>query len=139
MPTKRKIQTPIGERFGSLTVLSEAPDLVYTNKVVRACEVQCDCGTIKVVQLFALLNGVTNSCRCYATSLKIKEQERELQLEAEREIERNRPTNCLKKRIRRIELMLCTGALPKHKQTMYTIKLFKLTDQLLCLSETKWI
>lgn len=52
----------VGRRFGRLTVI----DLDYITKHGNSywiCE--CDCGTIKSIARFHLLNGHTTSCGCY--------------------------------------------------------------------------
>lgn len=55
--------TPIGEKFGRLTVLGDAP---RTHKYLRRVFAKCDCGTIKDYQLGNLRNGITKSCGCIA-------------------------------------------------------------------------
>lgn len=50
----------IGERYGRLTVVSDAASSTHRRRV----NVICDCGTEKAVPLDALRNGSTRSCSC---------------------------------------------------------------------------
>lgn len=55
-----------GQRFGRLTVVSRADDVVYDNGkkyVVWKC--QCDCGNISHVWALNLANGHVRSCGCF--------------------------------------------------------------------------
>lgn len=53
--------TPIGQKFGRLTVTGDAP---RTHKYLRRVFAKCECGTVKDYQLSNLLNGITKSCGC---------------------------------------------------------------------------
>lgn len=56
----------IGNKYGRLTVIEDAPDKVYKNGAhdrVEKC--LCDCGKIKFVKLGQLKSGHTRSCGCY--------------------------------------------------------------------------
>lgn len=48
----------IGKKFGKLTVLAKCEDSKYKYKC------RCDCGTIKCISKYKLLNGSTKSCGC---------------------------------------------------------------------------
>lgn len=55
----------IGNRFGMLTVLSEAePKRVKERAMLRCVNVICDCGTRKIVTLRDVRCGDTKSCGC---------------------------------------------------------------------------
>lgn len=55
----------IGERFGSLTVLSLAePYVSPKGSVVRRWKCACDCGNIAYVRAHSLTSGTTKSCGC---------------------------------------------------------------------------
>jgi len=65
MPAAKPI-TPL-MRFGRLTILREIePHRVRSGATRRRFECRCDCGTIKPIQLAALVNGLTVSCGCFA-------------------------------------------------------------------------
>lgn len=49
-----------GDRYGRLTIISEAPNLNQYRKFF----VECDCGTGKVVPLASMRSGKTKSCGC---------------------------------------------------------------------------
>ena len=55
---------PLGEKFGLLTVMSEADDIVTGSGPKRAVLVECSCGTVKVVQLADIKSGNSTSCGC---------------------------------------------------------------------------
>lgn len=57
----REWPTLIGERFGMLTVIGQAPS---TEKGQRRWICQCDCGTQKIVWGSNLRRGTTVSCGC---------------------------------------------------------------------------
>jgi hypothetical protein len=52
----------INQRFGSMVVIKMFPAKHGAGRAVMA---QCDCGTIKKVQLYDLRSGRTASCGCY--------------------------------------------------------------------------
>lgn len=55
-----------GQRFGFLTVISEADRKRKPNGAsYRVFNVKCDCGVIKTVALSSLSEGVTVSCGCF--------------------------------------------------------------------------
>lgn len=61
-----KRENVIGNKYGRLTVLEDAPDKVYKNGAhdrVEKCI--CECGKIKFVRLGKLKSGHTKSCGCY--------------------------------------------------------------------------
>lgn len=61
------LRIAVGQRFGRLTVLAEAPRKLIENngpKRLRCFEMSCDCGNVKVVMLASLMLGRTNSCGC---------------------------------------------------------------------------
>lgn len=66
----RPVKMKIGDRFGRLTVLSRAPDLVKT-QTRWLC--RCDCGTEKVIYA-THLRSQTVSCGCYAREQASKRQ-----------------------------------------------------------------
>ncbi len=60
----------VGKKYNRLTILKEIESKTYTRKSgskknVRMVEVQCDCGTIKTMQLNAVVNGRNVSCGCF--------------------------------------------------------------------------
>ena len=60
-----KEQTPIGKKFGFLTILSDAePTLRCDGHDMRMVTCQCDCGVIKDVPYTRVKNGNTKSCGC---------------------------------------------------------------------------
>jgi len=63
MPSKRE-PAPIGKKFGMLTILSEAPDVIRGKNNVRFVNCQCECGKFRSVNLVSLLNFQTRSCGC---------------------------------------------------------------------------
>lgn len=54
----------INQRFGKLTVLSEAEKIVYKNGTAIQWNCQCDCGNTKKVRTSNLTSGNTTSCGC---------------------------------------------------------------------------
>lgn len=65
----------IGNKYGRLTVIEDAPDKVYKNGAhdrVEKC--LCDCGKIKFVKLGQLKNGRTKSCGCYHDEISRERQ-----------------------------------------------------------------
>jgi hypothetical protein len=54
--------TPIGETFGRLTVIEEAPRV---KKYVRRVSAMCSCGTVRDYDLDKLFTGNTKSCGCF--------------------------------------------------------------------------
>jgi hypothetical protein len=60
----RKIPTPVGEKYGQLTVLGDAEDIVTPKLRSRAVLVQCDCGNKKAVRFTDLRSGNSTSCGC---------------------------------------------------------------------------
>ena len=54
----------IGERFGSLVVLSEVPKEERPNQAGRYYKCLCDCGNIKIIYGHNLKTGNTRSCGC---------------------------------------------------------------------------
>ena len=68
----RKIKpTPIGEKFGRLTVIDDAPWYQYPNTNARARQVlcRCDCGNEIIVRMTYLKTGHTQSCGCYKNDM----------------------------------------------------------------------
>lgn len=65
-------------RFGRLTVLGDAPDIVSPSGfAAKAACVRCDCGVEKVVRAGDLKNGYTTSCGCFQreiTAVRIAER-----------------------------------------------------------------
>lgn len=55
----------IGQKFGRLTVIEDAPDYVYKSGRNRVEKCKCDCGKITFVKLSKLKSGNTKSCGCY--------------------------------------------------------------------------
>lgn len=58
------MQSVDGERFGRLTVVSEAPRRIYPTQTARVMLCKCDCGNVKEVKLAALRSGAARSCGC---------------------------------------------------------------------------
>ena len=56
-----RLDIEIGQRFGHLTIIKE---VCRKQKYRRRFLVKCDCGTIKEVNLQAMLSGGTRSCGC---------------------------------------------------------------------------
>jgi len=59
---KIKVEIPVGEKFGRLTVLGRVK---RENKKNVEVECQCECGTIKIIRLCHLKGGNIKSCGCY--------------------------------------------------------------------------
>lgn len=57
---KRKYPTPVGQRFGKLTVLGDA-DKRHGNRYVTC---QCDCGNVTDIYLSNVLSSRSTSCGC---------------------------------------------------------------------------
>lgn len=65
----------IGQRFGRLTVIDRAENSTSKSGRKRTrwlC--QCDCGTIKSIDRYALINGSAQSCGCLKKELLSKKQ-----------------------------------------------------------------
>lgn len=60
MPLKANIKT--GQEFGRWTILNEASRNKHKQRRFK-CE--CNCGTIKIVNMRSLLSGASTSCGCY--------------------------------------------------------------------------
>ncbi|GDY37690.1 hypothetical protein ACINB_35820 [Acidovorax sp. NB1] len=58
---KQKHQAPKGSKFGRLTVIDDTPNRDSGNRKVLC---RCSCGVEKLVGVWELANGVTNSCGC---------------------------------------------------------------------------
>lgn len=58
----------VGQVFGKLTVISDAPSLTNGKKKTRAFSCHCECGQIAVVRGSHLLNGHAKSCGCDSRS-----------------------------------------------------------------------
>lgn len=54
----------VGQTFGMLNVINTAPPRLVTNKFRIRYEVECDCGTKKIVFADNLIAGRTKSCGC---------------------------------------------------------------------------
>lgn len=64
-PSINRIDVPVGERFGRLIVVKEAPIRINNNgKVKRYFVLHCDCGNEATVALSGLRHGGTSSCGC---------------------------------------------------------------------------
>lgn len=65
----RRIVVQKGDKYGRLTVVCEAePRKTLSGgrqRAIRRFEVECECGTVKSVQLTALRDGGTISCGCF--------------------------------------------------------------------------
>ena len=55
----------IGQSYGNLTVISEAPSKPMSGRYVRCVNVVCACGNKAEVFLTALRSGSTTSCGCF--------------------------------------------------------------------------
>lgn len=62
----KKIVIQAGERYGRYTLVERAA----SRKGATYWVCQCDCGTVKEVQLSHLRNGTTQSCGCYRDEVK---------------------------------------------------------------------
>lgn len=68
---KLKRENLIGQKFGLLTVLDNAPDYIQPNgNKVKMCRCKCDCGKETIVRTGGLKNGTTKSCGCLRTNRK---------------------------------------------------------------------
>ncbi len=67
-----KLKSHIGIRYGRLLVIDDSLYQHPPSGKVRACKVQCDCGTIKIVRLNTLVLGLTQSCGCIFTEMIVK-------------------------------------------------------------------
>ena len=66
-PTKKKLVSKIGQRFGRLTVKEKTRK---NGKVAWECE--CDCGNTTILRTGDLTSGNTKSCGCLANELTSK-------------------------------------------------------------------
>ena len=57
----RPIVLTVGQRWGSLTMISEAPKSAYGRRQVL---VRCDCGVTRPIVLESLRRGLSTSCGC---------------------------------------------------------------------------
>lgn len=75
---KKSIETSrlnlVGETYGRLTVLEDAPKRDNVSGIEYIC--QCKCGNICIVRSELLRNGSTKSCGCLKTEIAIKNIER---------------------------------------------------------------
>lgn len=55
----------VGDVYGRLTVIAEAPGRMCGDRELRFVTVRCECGTQKDVGLRSLRSGGTTSCGCY--------------------------------------------------------------------------
>ena len=62
----------IGQRFGRLLVISEAPSKMSGGRPFRHMNTLCDCGTTSIVSLPALTRGSTQSCGCLRKEITSK-------------------------------------------------------------------
>lgn len=63
--SKTRKPVPIGEKFGRLTVISQAPSRISLKDVQIFCvNVKCDCGNEKIVAEYKLRQGFSKSCGC---------------------------------------------------------------------------
>lgn len=69
MPTFRDI---IGKRFGRLTVI-KLDHIKRTSRNFYYYLCKCDCGNDYIVLKSSLLNGLTRSCGCYNTEIRIEQ------------------------------------------------------------------
>lgn len=68
-----KLNDLTGKRFGRLTVISRADDIVYSNgKRYTAWNCLCDCGNTTKVRTTNLNNQHVSSCGCYRAEVRIK-------------------------------------------------------------------
>ena len=58
---KKKIYINVGDVFGRLTILEELP--INKNRI-RKIYVKCDCGTLKIVNLYDVIHRKILSCGC---------------------------------------------------------------------------
>lgn len=61
---RQRVSVVAGSRYGSLTVLREAPATHVGKWRVRMVEARCDCGELTVARLEYLRCGHTTSCGC---------------------------------------------------------------------------
>lgn len=54
----------IGQKFGNLLVINDAPGRDISGRNVRFVHVQCSCGNLTQVAIWALTRGATKSCGC---------------------------------------------------------------------------
>lgn len=71
---EHRYPTPIGQKFGRLTVISDAPWYESPSGKSRARRVlcRCDCGNEVIVKLPALKNGMAKSCGCLKSDVASK-------------------------------------------------------------------
>lgn len=55
----------LGQVYGRLTVIADAPSQLSSGRLVRCVQVRCICGNTKDVILNGLRRGQTTSCGCY--------------------------------------------------------------------------
>lgn len=70
----KRIDVPVGARFGRLTVVGEAePAIAPRGDMVRKMVCTCECGSRLTVRLASLRSGNTRSCGCYHSECAIKQ------------------------------------------------------------------
>lgn len=71
--TKEKVQDLIGQKFGKLTIIKKAKDII-SPKGGKSTTVlcRCECGNTKIVRLANLKKGHTKSCGCLDNSGRYK-------------------------------------------------------------------
>jgi len=76
MPRPNPIGDPVGQQFGSLVVVAEAPAVHFARGTRRCVVCRCSCGRVYTTRLHYLTSGQTRSCGCrrYAlTADKLRE------------------------------------------------------------------
>lgn len=69
---RKRAKSFVGEKFGRVTVLGEAPKYVSPKgKEIRRVFVRCECGSKSTVNLHSLRYGLAASCGCYRTELAV--------------------------------------------------------------------
>lgn len=61
---KQRVRITRGDRFGSLTIIGEAPAIHVKKWRVRMAECRCDCGRLTITRIGYLRSGHTTSCGC---------------------------------------------------------------------------
>lgn len=67
----------LGQRFGKLTVIAKATDVVMPSRTSRRWRVRCDCGVEKIVEQSHLTTGDQTACGCGKQDPLWKESQRQ--------------------------------------------------------------
>ena len=70
---RRKLEIKSGDRYGKLTIIKESQSIrTKSGSLQRMVECSCDCGNVKIVNLYHLLKNNINSCGCLYKTISSK-------------------------------------------------------------------